>query len=106
MIGDFEIGWRELFAEFANRPNCNMLELVIEVPVTEFNRIGLHDVRPIAKCVVGVSTVIMLVVMMFVMMGAVMMMSVIVLRACATIVIEMDVRVVSSAMAMIDRAHG
>jgi len=76
------------------RSDRDPLETIVEVPVSQLVGISLDDRRLMSVRVVGVMAVTVMRVMVFVMIMIVVM-----------IMMVMNVRMVSAAMAMIDRAH-
>jgi hypothetical protein len=98
MVGDCNDGGIEVLCETADGRNCDALEGAIEVPMIEAIGIACDARRFIAMYVISVIAVtarIVTFVLAFV---------VVVVRFTRGIVV-MDVRMVSSAMAMIERAH-
>jgi len=113
MIGDIEIGRCEFPANLANGPKRNVLEAAIEVPVAEFNRIGMDGGGPLAEHVVCVGAAIFIkvitlavIVMLVVVVMILAVMMVMMMMRDRGLVVMMDVRMITPAMAMVDRAHG
>ncbi len=75
------------------RSDRDLLETIVEVPVSQLVGICFDDRRLMSTRVIGVMAVAVMIVMVFVMIVMTMIMMV------------MDVRMVAAAMVMIDRAH-
>ncbi len=99
MVGDCNDGGIEVRCEIADRCNCDAREGTIEVPMLEAMGIACDDCGFIAVCVVGVIAVTVGTVILVVMFVMVMVRFV---GAIGT----MNVRMVSSAMPMMNYAHG
>ena len=76
------------------RSDRDPLETIVEVPVSQLVRISLDDRRLTSMRIIGVMAVAVMTVMVFV-----------VIMIIVVVMMVMDVRMVSAAMAMIDRAH-
>ena len=89
-----------------------MLEAAIEVPVAEFNRIGLDGGGPLAEHVVCVGAAIFIkvitlaVIVMLVVVVMILAVMMVMMMRDRGLVVMMDVRMITPAMAMVDRAHG
>ena len=89
-----------------------MLEAAIEVPVAEFNRIGLDGGGPLAEHVVRVRAAIFIkvitlaVIVMLVVVVMILAVMMVMMMRDRGLVVMMDVRMITPAMAMVDRAHG
>ena len=89
-----------------------MLEAAIEVPVAEFNRIGMDGGGPLAEHVVCVGAAIFIkvitlaVIVMLVVVVMILAVMMVMMMRDRGLVVMMDVRMITPAMAMVDRAHG
>ena len=99
MIDGYDNGGRGLASEVANWRDCDAFERAIEVPMLEPMRIAGDDRRFIAIYVIGVIAVTVRVVTL-----AVAAFVAVMVRFVGSIVM-MDVRIVSSAMPMMNDAH-
>ncbi len=98
MIDGYDNGGRGLASEVANWRDCDALERVIEVPMLEPMRIACYDRGFIAMYVIGVIAVTVRFVTLVVVFVIVM------VRFTRGIAV-MDVRMVSSAVPMMNHAH-
>ena len=99
MIDGDDNGGQRLASELADWRDCDALELPIEVPMLEPMRIARDDRRFVAIYVVGVVAMTVRVMMLAVVMFVMLMM-----RFIGAIV-TMNVRMISSAMSMMNHAH-
>jgi hypothetical protein len=99
MLDGYDNGGRRLASGIANWRDGDALEWAIEVPMLEPTRIARDNRRFVAVYVVGVVAVTVRMMMLAVMI--VMM----VIVPCTGVIVMMDVRIVSSAMPMMNHAH-
>jgi len=98
MLGDRNDGGIEIGCDIADRCNCDAREGTIEVPMLEAMGIACDDCGFIAVYVVGVIAVT---VGMVIFVGVFVIVTVRFIRG----VVMMDVRIVSSAVPMMNQAH-
>lgn len=99
MIDGYDNGSRRIASEVANWRDCDALERAIEVPMLEPMRIARDDRGFIAVHVVGVIAVTVRVMMLAVVMFVMVMVRIF------GVIVTMNVRIVSSAVPMMDDAH-